>query len=404
MKYNDSSRYNCESRERFSTSISSLLPWIQWLHVYALFTGVTIGYVLILFIDVVILFKQLQLNTIRIRFKNDIDRFLLFFLIYLLISLLLIIATNYALRPISILNRFVKLILLYGLIASCDNNFIDWDSYIKSLKLLTYFACFVLLFQFAMISVTGGYYSIPIPYLKFANESTAERITGFTAGARARSIFTEPAHFVFFVTQYLIIQLFSKPKGNNNNNLIEALFISLCILLSTSSTGLFVLVFVWGIFLINMWRRGKISTQNLLITIITITAIFAGVYALLNNEHLNLSLYRLSGSYEKSNIVWKRIDANFDDVKDMNGIFRWIGYGIGNIDSEFMNSYIYGLLNFGIIGVGIAFLWFIKLFFTTYGIGRISIIILIILGSIDMVFFTPTALGYFIIVQHYLKD
>ena len=122
-------------------------------------------------------------------------------------------------------------------------------------------------------------------------------------------------------------------------------------------------------------------------------------YVVLNNDLLSFSLYRLTGSYERSDVVWKRINSNFEDIKNMKSIYLLFGYGVGNVESEFMNSIVYTILNFGIIGLIILVIGTVKIFIKSNICGRIALIVFLILSAIDMVFFTPTALGYLIIVK-----
>ena len=122
------------------------------------------------------------------------------------------------------------------------------------------------------------------------------------------------------------------------------------------------------------------------------------VFVFFNNSILFQSFSRLGGGFSTSNTVWKRIYANVDVVRQTEGFTRWFGRGLGNVESTFMNSFVYLLINNGIIGAVLVFVWFVRCFFASSRMGRIAIICLFLLAAIDMVLFTPTVLGYLIII------
>lgn len=382
--------------------ISYLLPWVQWFHVYAFISGVTLGYLAILIIDFYLVIRNGKARNIHFEKKIGSTKLSLL-LFYIIVALLVAALCDVPLRPVSILNRIFKLVCLYALIFECDNNLVDWNCYKKSLKILTYFACGVLLWQFAMHAVTGGYYNLKIPFLRYTNDSTAARVTGFSTESRFRSIFTEPAHFVYFVFQYLAIAMFSS-DDIKSRDVISAIFVSLCVILSVSSTGMILLVVVWLTFLMFLLGRGSITKRNFAIAVFVVLCMAAAMMMVWENEQLRFALFRLTGNYEHSDIVWKRINANANDVTAMKGIFAWIGYGMGNVDSKFMNSFIYSLLNVGYIGTALIIAWLTEHFIRTGFCGKIAIILLVLLAAIDMVLYTPTVLAYMVIVQHFEYD
>lgn len=385
-----------------SKTISAILPWIQIMHIYAFISGVTLGYLMIILVDIAIVMRQfgLKSNTKLRICKKDSLILVIFF--YMFVALCVIAVSGYTLMPVSILNRLLKMICIFFLIIECNDSLIDWEIYKNNLRILTYIVCFVLLVQFCLHLFTGRYYNFNIPFLRFANEATEERLTGVSTSSRFRSVFSEPSHFVYFVFQYLCIVLFDKEELSWKR-IKEALFISLCVLLSISSTGIILLIVVWFLFILNIWRSGKVSTSKFGMMLLLILLLTVAVIYVISNEHLSFSIYRLSGSYERSNIVWKRLYANMDDVRLMSGIFRFTGYGVGNIKSEFMNSFVYSLLNFGYIGLFLICAWLISMFLYCDKCGKITLLVFVLLMAIDMVFYTPTLLGYMIIIRKHFK-
>lgn len=378
------------SRQR----ISYILPWIQWFHIYALFPGVTIGYAIIVLVDIYWLFA---INKLKIT-TNKKTKLLWLFFAYALITLP--IAAHFAdgIRTISIANRIIKVFFLLWLLSVSVGDVVDWNCYIDSLRIITFISCFVIAIQFFMYLFMGKYLNFKIPFLKYSNENTNTLVPLFQNSSRLNSIFTEPSHFVFFAMQYLIISLFNNPDVNKKN-IIHALLVSLSVILCISSTGIILLCIIWFLFLLSIYRRGIISSKMILVSLLVIVAFAIGAYLVFNSE-LYLAIERLGGSFSTKNTVWKRIYANMDRVFSLKGVPLFFGNGMGNIDSEFMNSFVYTILNVGIIGLIILLLWLIRDFFRTGIMGKVAIVVFVLLCEIDMVFYTPTLISYAVIWAH----
>lgn len=382
-------------------NISYILPWIQWIHIYAFVEGITLGYIAMLFIDLLFICNLIQKGKMSIN-RNGNYKWMCIFFVYLIFSLLVIFATYQDVDIVGVANRLLKLLILYMLIILSTDKNIDWECYKKSLKVLVYIACFAICIQFLTKMVLGYFWTFKVPFLRFANQETDVRIQIISTMERVPSIFTEPSYFVYLVFQYLIIVLFER-KDIYVKNLLSAAFISFCVLLSVSSTGYILLAFVWTIYLYKLWNSKQMSNLGIVVTAFIFVAFIICIYLILTNDTLNFAMSRLASDYERSDVVWKRVDSGWDTVLNLSGAPRFIGYGMGNTESEFMNSMIYLILNTGFIGAGLIVIWLIDLFFKTKNVGRISIILLAILAMIDMVLFTPTALGYLYIANHYNK-
>lgn len=387
---------NCSGEKTRQTKmVSYLLPWIQWLHVFAFLPGITLGYVAIVAIDFyVLLFVQKGKMLFR---KNDRNLYLIF--AYMMIALMISLTVVSDVLWVSIINRIVKIVFLYWLVIIATSKIVNWQYYTKSLKVLTYLASFVLLFQFFSYVFVGYYYSIRIPFLKYANAETDAMLSNVSTTARFRSIFTEPSHYVYFAMQYLIITLL-KEKNTDKKTVLSSLFISACIILSISSTGIVLLCFVWFIYLLSIFRQGKITGGKLFLSLMLIIVFVTGTIFVMKNPTLYASIERLGGGYSTENTVWKRLYANWDQVVQQKRLLAFFGKGIGNIESEFMNSFVYLLITVGYLGTGLVILWLVKLFFSTKLRGKVAVVALSILAAIDMVLFTPTVIGYLIIYEN----
>ena len=204
LSISDTKQINRILYSRDQQFFSAILPWVQWLHVYAFVSGVTFGYLFIVIFDIYLLIRHININGFVIRAKKNGFEYLIIFFFYIFFALSIIVLSGYPIKTVSVLNRLFKLICLYFLVLICDSKNICWSIYEKSLKCFTYLACAALIIQFVMSMISGSYYNFKIPFLRYANESTDLRIGEFSSGYRYKSVFTEPSHFVFFVLQYLI--------------------------------------------------------------------------------------------------------------------------------------------------------------------------------------------------------
>lgn len=381
--------------------IAYLLPWVQWLHVYNFFAGMTLGYVVILLIDAYFILHSIKVGVFQVSKK---DSFLLIFALFATVTLPFAMLLEDEVLMFSIFKRCVQMFLLYITILFVNTGKIDWQAYVKSLAILSFVACGVLLVQFIMQTTMGQYYDFKLPFLEYSTTEAADRLSGgITAGARYRSIFTEPSHFIFFIFQYLVIVMFGEDR-HHWKTLVTIIVISICVLLSASSTGLILLIAVWAIYMFLFCKGRKISLGLIFLGICIVLILAAGVYIYINNENLSFSFLRLTSDYERSTTVWKRLYVNFDKVGELSGLSLLIGHGMGNVKDEFMNSIVYMLLNVGCLGTLLIFAWQISYFGRSTLRGKMAILILIALSTIDTVLFMPTVMGYVTIAAYSVKD
>ena len=383
-------------------TVSYFLPWIQWIHTYAFISGVSLGYLFIIIFDILLLFVFFDHKKL-ITISNRPNSFLFLILIYMLGALPISFITSESVMIVSILNRFLKLLCVVLLVLLTNNSYIDYDSYCESLKWLTYIACFAVFIQFLSSKLTGGFVYFKVPFLHYTNESTEARLSGIVNSTRYGSIFTEPAYFAFLAFQFLIIQLFDERCELKFKNVVSALAISACIVISCSSTGIVVLMLVWGVFLLSWIRERRFTISHFVSFFALFILLIICSIIILRNEQLSFSLHRLTAGYERSKVVWKRLYAGFDKFLQLDVIQKIFGLGIGNIPSEFMNSVIYLLITTGCAGVLLFCIWLLKCFISTNICGKVATVVFAMLSAIDMVFFTPTLFAYAFIINKNLN-
>lgn len=387
--------------------ISALLPWIQWMNMYVFVKGVSIGYAIIVAIDV-FYFVFINKASLKLKIKNKphkwIIAFMLLYMVLLPIGLLLSQQFNF----LSVANRLVKIFFLYSLILIVSHDNLNWKLYKRSLEILVLIACAVIVYQFVSHMLFGSFMDIRFPFLEYYHENMNEKLSGASEADRFRSIFTEPAYFVYFIFQYFPILLFDDFDSQKKSGVKKWLFagiLTVCVILSVSSTGLFLIVFIWIVYIIFVIKRGRTTKKGMLLGIVVIIIASFLVKFYLENETLSFSSYRLTEDYEQSTVVWWRLEAGFENIKEMSFVQQIFGYGMGNFPNEkFMNGIAYTILSVGYIGLFVIVGWIISCFRNSNICGKVTTIIWVLLIITEiMALYSPTMLGYAIIINYSQK-
>lgn len=374
--------------------ISMLLPWIQWFHVYAVVHGVTIGNVVLVLVDIWLIIKSIQVYIKRKFTMRDIS--IIFLFVYFIVVLPIALLFSDKILPVSIMNRILKTVILYIPLISFVSQKICWSEYVKSLSKLTAIACVAVVIQFIMKLLTDSFFTFKIPFLHYANEGTDIALGTFSSYDRVTSIFTEPSHFVYFALQYLCIAMFGEKKLQVKT-FCSVVFVTMCIVMTVSSTGIILSALLWLIFFFRISFMKRKTRVKYLVTFLILAVIVTGCIIIINNEYLFFAIFRLTNGYHNTKGVWYRIYSCFDEIVTMAFPTNLVGYGIGNIESEFMNSIAYILLCCGYFGVGVYVILFGIFLYKTDFCGKVAIGCLFCLSCIDMVLFAPVSMFYLLI-------
>lgn len=123
---------------------------------------------------------------------------------------------------------------------------------------ISIFSVAFIILQTVLFSLNGHYIPGYLPYLPVLRTELIDYSLniGLDGGdIRPRSIFGEPAHFSQYIVGCLIIVLFSQRYFSYRYTV--ALFLSLGILLSISSTGIICMLFIWVIFSLRVMTKNN---------------------------------------------------------------------------------------------------------------------------------------------------
>lgn len=203
---------------------------------------------------------------------------------------------------------------------------------------------------------------------------------------RASGMFTEPAHLAQYAILGIVILLFSDSKNVTkieNKKFGLAVFCSGATILSTSSIGIVVCVFIWFYWLVGCVLKDIIPTKVLLrVLFIVIIGVVFFIFAE-NRFHLLTILqeklkhetiinpdssfaYRVTRGfkiYSKMGLEQKIFGVGFGNIGDvMRNSLVFIDYA----ESDYMNSFAYILCSSGIVG----FILFVRFLFINFKISK----------------------------------
>lgn len=252
---------------------------------------------------------------------------------------------------------------------------LDFSRFIKCYCFLVFFLTLYLISQ-----VLGHYlFGVELPVLMnnasvlfhFDQSITSERYY-YLYGFRPPSLFTEPSYYAVYVAPFLALLLFSEDTRHilglsNFKALVFATCVSVACLLSTSSSGVLFLVIIWGYFFFISANRGGLSVFG---KIILTFVILVSVFIVFTSPIFNFVVSRtISGA-----TFGQRIGRGFLIFDQMDSFRQIFGVGLNNLgnyvfsqgittpfDEEDLNyavSFTSRLVTTGIIGLAAVVVFF----------------------------------------------
>ena len=390
-----------------SNIIFSFLVVIMMLgsvYIFPFFKSLDMGEALVmLFIP----YFLIKMNSLTISKKYSL---IYLFIIYsFLITISMCIFLNGGIG--SPLVRMIRDFFYYFVIFFLGIHFFD----IKSFKKLLIYFCVILsafiILQVLVYTVTGylipgflmnaslndgGYTGAQLysKYIRYASIAGYLKPNGFLC---------EPAHCAqcFFVA--ILVLLFSDKR--EKNDMIIALFISVGMALTMSTSAILYLMFAWGVWCI---KEGKKNLIKILVILFVVSAI--GMIAIKNGQLDNMFVViqrftkTISGD-AVTNSSQLRMMKGFSTFLALPLLQQVFGIGFGNysaaisliignaeinmVENEYMNTVAYILVSSGVIGFILMILFFIRVYRCSCGMSRIMIVALLIMSLGSSVYSSP---------------
>lgn len=221
----------------------------------------------------------------------------------------------------------------------------------------TLLACGFAIFEFVSVNLLGQDLSF-IP--RAAREEYRLKVDGFLF--RARSFMSESGYFSFYWEMYAPLAVYWLNKNANTIMRYMAFFILFMgLFLSFSSFG-YVCMILWVALLFVHKLEGKNKIYGILSLIFGLGIILL-LMELFIPEMFDMLIYVIDSKLDSSNSSYEDRESRFEVLKYFNGISIFIGYGpdaAGTLNTDsFISFYLGVLMNTGIIGLAMIFMFFI---------------------------------------------
>ena len=332
--------------------------------------------------------------------------------IYCLIIVPLLTVALFSLKfsmPVFVAILFIVLSTIY--------NHGKLDVFIKIYRFFVLFSCFYFFFQEFTYNTTGIRISGLIPFLdniytSKSNITTSVIISKLSTYNRSASLFLEPAHFVQFISPFLIISLFS----DKYKSIRDAIIITIVLIMSRSGNGLFLL----GIIYTNYFFR---TSKNRWVKYLILGVLIVPLFYFSNTIEGQLIFQRtaeLDTNIDEVNSGFIRIYRGFyiwDEQSYMQKLFgvgdnlnysmsqalkyQWMFRGNNDM---FFNGIQNLLLSYGLIGLTLFLFAMYRLYKCTNTVGKVSLLAFVGLCFIESIYNTTIMILYVGIAILYLND
>ena len=333
----------------------------------------------------IILIPFLLIDMARKEIKISIYKPLGIVVLYIILQTLVIILLSNDSNINSSIFSICRLLLYYIVLTVFTKNYFDIELGIKIYKKVAIFVCCFLFLQIICEKLFGIYIPGTIPGLP-VSEALTEYNVQKSAGnsARLRSLFAEPAHFSTYVSLIFAIDLLKENKINK-----RIIIYTLGLLLSGSSTGIFMVAIIYAVYFIkNMKSFSKRTIINITVIMILI-AIILPMY--MQTESFKI-FYERTFVNENSSI-----DGRFENygmvLEETNTINLIFGRGTFAEIEDYIPALPRIYFYYGIIGMIYFFIRSARNFIKLKGTQFASWLVLFIL-----IFPTELIFGYLIMV------
>ncbi|NQK81610.1 hypothetical protein HO482_05780 [Streptococcus suis] len=292
---------------------------------------------------------------------------------------------------------FKNIIYIFILMLSTSRGIINKDYfvqiYLKVTKICTYYIFIQVVLYYTIRFNLPGYINMML-----VAEGYGERldVTSFSL-FRPTSLFYEPAHFFEYVIIGVIIYLF-RYKVTSKNDIFNAIFLALGIVLSTSGMGILTIAGIFGFWLLQQLSLTKfirVRKEMFLLIVIGLIAVAFFLQSGFGQSVLS-RLFSTGTNYsalDGRTEIYERI-FSFDTGRVL------VGSGYGNVlEHYFYPSWAFNLWCTGIIGSSIIVILYLRAYFQSrVTIAKIIVLVNFMLCFVSTLFMGKNLLLYFLFV------
>ena len=263
--------------------------------------------------------------------------------------------------------RLIRLLFCLFIAALLGGYFFDYQSAKKYIILIAVVATILIVFQKLFHDLTGEFVyflSKENIYSVVYNESYFNNVETLST-YRPMSIFLEPSHYCQYILFALAIVMFKFKLSVKD--ILLAVFLSLGIFVSTSSTGVVLCLALWAIYLFTIVKDSIVNKKfNVKIFIIICLIVLAAIFIL--SQFGDRFLFAIKRIYNPNSssatVAWDSRLGTFSIFTEFEHLTDFLfgrGYGVIN-EEEWYASIPYYFSGTGMLGMIAIAIFFISLY------------------------------------------
>lgn len=337
--------------------------------------------------------------------KKYINYVPIIFMIFLIFTTLLAILVNGEVVLSSVIIRIVRYTLFMYSVSVLGYRYFDSNYGAKLIVSISTVATVYIFIQTIVFYSMGIVMPFIIPFLE-PMVSDYNDISGLIGWYnqfyyRPQSFFMEPAHFSQYNLVSLALCLFWKEKFFEQNRIKTAIFLSIGLVLSTSSIGVLIGLFIWFVYLLKFYSN-KITHKKVMLFILLCFILIIFSPAIFDIERITVPVLRVFQTTA-------RTTDSFSLFEGLNIKHKILGIGLGNEEAylgigsriPFMNALTIVLLSAGYLGLMAYLLLSMSMIVYKKGLSRLLGISLFILSFGSEVFFTYTGIVWMLFIYYW---
>lgn len=292
---------------------------------------------------------------------------------------------------VSVAIRMIRYFFYLSVVGFCSTRILNIELCKSAIRLTGILATVYMFVQYAVYTQTKVVLRGFLPFLKLYTEGYASRdyqTLYATDLYRPTAFFLEPAHYARYAILALILFLF-RDGPVTGKQISVGIFLSLGVLISTSSQGYMLLALVWPLFLLTRRKfMPDAATKNL--CLLAILALPVIVICLFQLPFVQSTLARSLNIDLSNNMtaVGARL-GGFKYYLELQPLYKLIGMGFGAVPAHgWMSSAVYWLYGSGLLVFALYCAYAMKCIFRLTGAARIIALVFFLLFFTDDCFYS----------------
>jgi len=348
--------------------------------------------------SIVLLLPLMILSMLFSNKKIYLHKYWLFVFYSIICSYVVVLFNEISLHEIN--NRLLRIVFYTFVVFILGFNFFNYELSMKVYRYTCLLACAFLILQNISYSIFNFILPWKIPGIDFnILITTEEYFRKYYTNYRPTSLFTEPAQFVQYCSPYLALTLFN----DSRRNMIEALFVSFAIILSSSVNGFIFVSIIWIVwFFYNMYIDRKLA--SILFRVIMIALVPVILIVLYNNSNNFVFIINRLNNINNDGSAIIRLTNGFSIFSQLDAVYKFVGIGFGSYDEfkvlhsinllydtevEYMSSLSYILVSSGIFGFVLHAIILLDIYRKAQKVGKVLIILLMAMFISSSIYPSP---------------